>query len=204
MKRIALLAIGMATLFSASAFADWGFWDASRSWIGLIVSNNTQQYDTNWYSLWDSGPGTFVGKNFGPFNLNRGHQLIIQAYDTKTWQAGGSQVWSSEYFYTVYSGARPASPTFTSMGGGWMADLGGGDKKWGNAAVNMDVLTNTGNNSYTLEIYGRIYGVEPIGEYKYDNNAGNTSNFYAFFQVVPEPGVLSGAIALVGLWLRRR
>ncbi len=156
----------------------WGFWDIDRSWIWFQENANV-----NTYSIWNGAPGTLHNHNFGTFSY--GDVLTINGYDTKTWknEGAGGDVTACEYFYTIYpTGNRPPSPVFISMGGGWIADLGNGDQKWGNWNVNANILAGLPTGNYTLEIYGKITGKDcsSCAPYdQYDSNGGN--NYLAYF-----------------------
>ena len=115
----------------------------------------------------------------------------------------------TEYFYTIYTGTRPVSPTFTSLGGGWLSDLGGGNQTWGATGLTVDLLAGlSAGTSYTLEIYGLITGTDPV-DTLYDNNNAAAANYTATFDTapaaIPEPTTMSllglGALAMV---LRRK
>lgn len=203
MKKLFALAV-VCALCTAPALADWGFWNFDRSWIGIRIKIGTSD-TTNWYTLWNGAAGTFHNANLGTLNPNVGDVLQIIAYDTKTWKSGGSDVQQCQYFYTVYEeGNRPGSPTFTSLGGGWLQDLGGGNQKWGNAncnTTNIAALISTVTNR--LEVYGQVYGTLPT-EWKYDNNNNAPANYNARFVVIPEGGMIGLLASAFGLAVLRK
>lgn len=195
MRTVILLSILLCV--AATASADWGLYGADRSWLSIDDGSET------WYSLWDEGTGTFDGQDLGDFET--GDTLDITAFDVKTWKNGDSDVSGAEYFYTVYTGARD-NPSFTSMGGGFLEDLGGGNQKWGATDTSFDLLDSTSaGNTYTVEVYGHITGSGTGGTDQYDNNAGDIDNYSATFDVIPEPNsmLLVGGLAAVVLMLRR-
>lgn len=203
MKKLFALAL-VCALLASSALADWGFYTADRTWIGIltIISGVTNE---TWYNLYDSGQKDWASNPvLGTFNPGAGDVLKIKAYDVKTWKGVGSDVQQCEYYYTVYEdGNRPGSPTYTSLGGSWLQDLGGGNQKWGNAdcnTTNIASLISTATNR--LEVYGRVYGTSP-NEWKYDNGDNPSSNYSAKFIVVPEASVV-GVFMAVLAWLARR
>jgi len=182
-----LVVIVLVAGFANTLFAAWGFWDATRSYV-QFHEKKSGTVQTNTYSLWDSGTGTYNGHDFGIFNIPGGDELVMLLYDTKTWKSDGGNVTGCEYFYTRYTNnLRPASPTFTSLGGGWLQDLGSGNQLWGNHSLTVNIL-ETLNNSKTnvLEIYGQITGTTPSGT-AYDNNNGDSDNYSATFVAMPEP-----------------
>ena len=199
MKKI--LAFALVALMAGAAMADWGFWNDTRSYVNF----NDDGTDT-WLDLWDTGTVNqdFQGYNFGTFVLGV-DVFTLNQYNTKVWKAGGSDVTAVEYFYAIYSGTRPASPTFNSIGGSWQNNTP--FQVWGNGTVNANLLTGlSAGTSYTLEIYGQAVGTTP-NETKYDNNNTAPANYTASFQTaaIPEPATMSllglGALAMV---LRRK
>ncbi|MCX6277932.1 MAG: T9SS type A sorting domain-containing protein [Bacteroidetes bacterium] len=161
-----------STLFAAN----WGLYDADRSWITLNVKAVSEPY-----TLWNSGTGSFQNHNFGTFTSDE--VFTITAFDVKTWKSSGGNVTGCEYYYIIYqTGARPGSPTFTSLGGDFISDLGSGNQKWGRTGISINLLSGLASGgNYTLEIYGRVSGTgDPYG-YLYDNNNGNSSNYSATF-----------------------
>lgn len=172
-----ILSIILGLILPNALLAGWGLWDSDRSYIWFQENSNVITY-----SIWDGAPGTFHNHNFGTFNY--GDVFTINGYDTKTWKNGDSDVTGCEYFYTIYpTGNRPASPVFISMGGGWIQDLSTpGDQKWGNHAVNANILAGLPSGNYTLEIYGKVTGKDcgTCAPYdQYDSNSGN--NYLAYF-----------------------
>ncbi len=163
-------------IFSINIFADWGLWDSQRSYIVLNIKGTSTTY-----SLWDAGTGTFQGTDLGTFTA--GDVFEINNVDVKTWKNGTGDVTGCEYFYVIYeTGARPSSPNFTSLGGGWLENLdNNGNQKWGVANINVDLLSGLEpSKNYTLEIYGRVDGNNPSTS-KYDNNNNSSTNYTATF-----------------------
>jgi len=198
MKRIIL--VSALVCVALTAFADWGLYDSDRSWLAIDDGSET------WYSLWNEGTGTFNGQDLGDFETT--DTLDITAFDVKTWKNGDSNVTGIEYFYTVYTGTRD-NPSFTSMGGGWLEDLGGGNQKWGASSLSFDLLDGTSaGNTYTVEVYGHITGTPGSGTGgtdQYDNNDGDIDNYSATFDVIPEPStmLMTGAVFSLAVLLRR-
>ena len=200
-----LLTIAAIALIAGSTLADWGMWDANRSW--LAVDNGTT---TDWYSLWSEGAGTYEGAYLG--TVAGGGRLALDAFDVKTWKSDPSDVTGAEYFYTVYPfGNRPGDPTFTSLGTAVVLDddLGdgaGGNQKWGiSGPIGADLLTGlTGIGTYTVEVYGRVDGTSP-DQFIFDNNNNPGGNYQATFTLVPEPATWAlMALGACLLALRRR
>ncbi|MCX7848028.1 MAG: hypothetical protein N2595_08380 [bacterium] len=199
-----LIALSLAAALTASwAAADWGFWSADRTWIGIVTVIGGVTNET-WYNLWSNGQKDWTNAFLGTFNPAAGDVLRIKAYDVKTWKTGGSDVQQCQYFYTVYQeGNRPGSPTWTSLGGGWLQDLGGGNQKWGNAncnTTNIAALISTLTNR--LEVYGQVYGTNP-NEWKYDNGGDPNGNYNARFVVIPEASIL-GLLTLAAMFVIHR
>jgi len=204
MRRLLTIAV-IVLLGTGAAFADWGMWEADRSWIA--VDNGTT---IDWYSLWNETPGTFDGAFLGVYAP--ADTLAIDAYDVKTWKTDPSDVTGAEYFYTVYPFAnRPAEPVFTSLGSAVlldddMGDGAGGNQKWGiSDSIGADLLTGlSGVGTFTVEVYGRVDGLSP-DQSIFDNNNNPAGNYQATFTLVPEPAtwalmVLGGCL----LAIRRR
>lgn len=171
MKKITLLLFVM--LFSSFIYAaNWGFWDATRSFVTI---GGTE------YTLWNSGAGSFQGKTF---NVNLGDGLALSSIYANTWRSSGGDVTGIVYYYTIYSGARPSTPTFNSLTCGWLFG-DSSDQKWGNTGLNVNLVQGLGVGSYTLEIYGKLSGTgDPNGDI-YDNNNNNVSNYTAVISISP-------------------
>jgi len=203
-----LLAFALVAMMAGVSFGAWGFYDADRSWVVLDDGDGAAGY-----SLWDSGAGTFQGADLGTFDLTM-DSFTLTGIDTKTFKNGASDVTGVEYFYTIYTGARPGTPVFTSLGGGFLQDYGSGNQQWGATGLTVDLLAGlSAGTSYTLEIYGMITGNDdgnPQNNYnQYDNNNNAPANYTATFDTapaaIPEPATMSllglGALAMV---LRRK
>jgi hypothetical protein len=203
-----LLAFALVAMMAGVSFGAWGFYDADRSWVVLDDGSGPAGY-----SLWNSGAGTFQGADLGMFDLTV-DSFTLTGIDTKTFKNGSSDVTGTEYFYTIYTGTRPKSPTFTSLGGGFLQDYGSGNQQWGATGLTVDLLAGlSAGTSYTLEIYGMITGNDdgnPLNNYnQYDNNNNAPANYTATFDTapaaIPEPATMSllglGALAMV---LRRK
>jgi hypothetical protein len=174
MKKILLISL---VFISFSLRADWGLWDATRSYI-VINENGTQ----NTYSLWDAGSGTFQNHDFGI--ITEGEAFTLISVDTKTWKNGDSDVTGCNYYYVIYPfDERPENPVFTDLGGGFLEDLRGGNQKWGIGGLSTNLLAGLEGGKYTLEIYGRVSGTNPT-EFKYDNNNNSNTNYTAHFTYV--------------------
>lgn len=201
-----LLAIAAVALIATTSksFAAWGLWDGDRSWIGL-----NQNGTTNYWSVWSAGTGTFNGAALGTYSNTS--TLNINAYDVKTFKNGGDNVTGGTFYWTVYSGSRPATPTFSSIALNWISDLdANGNQKWGFTGGTTSILADpavsfTGSNNYTFEFYVQVNGT---GGSVYDNNNGNASNYSATFSTVPEPSTWAllslSAIGMGGYVVRRR
>jgi len=171
MKNSLKITILIMMIFTSSLFADWGMYDADRSWITINENGGSSAY-----TLWNSATGTFDGSNLGTYSS--GHTLQITAFDVKTWKNNGGDVTGVEYFYRVYKQGESA-PSFTSLGGGWIADLGGGNQKWGLASTTVDLLDGVNSaGTWVVEVYGSVTGTTPSTTI-FDNNSG--SNYIATF-----------------------
>jgi len=179
MKKLLLFFVVALLSFQVNA-QNWGFWDATRS---TVTVNGIS------YSLWNSGAGSFQGANLGTYNV--GSTLPLTAYSVNTWKSYGGDVTGSTYYYLIYAtGNRPASPVFTSMGGGWMANIGSnGDQTWGASSLSVNILSGLLAGNYTLEIYGQIDGTGTPSGTQYDNNNSNATNYTATFTVQVGAGV---------------
>lgn len=172
-KTILLLTILCFAFHSFSA--NWGMWDAYRSYIIFTVKTETGFTK----SLWNNGAGEFQNFDFGTFTSSETFQ--ITGYDVKTWKSSGGDVTGCEYFYVIYpTGQRPSSPTFSSLGGKWLENLGDGNQKWGNDGLSVDLLSGLqSGGTYTIEVYGQVSGTGDPNGFQYDNNGG--ANFTATF-----------------------
>jgi len=197
---VAVLALWALPLWAAPEFVL-----TNRSRVAFISSKATKE--TNWYTLWNDTWGTYVGTNLGTYAPASGEALILHAFDTKTY--GTPFFTTCVYFYAVYpTNQRPANPTFTSMDGSLIADLGGDTQQWGrstNDPVNENITATPGLSNgvvYTLEILG--YCSNGTDGAQYEGIGGEGERYTAQFTVaIPEPVV---AVAIVGLLLafRRR
>jgi len=152
------------------SFADWGMFTDDRSWITFNENGSS-----NSYSLYDNGVGTFQSTDFGTYSSSNTFQ--ITAFDVKTWKSGGD-VTGCEYFYRVYKQGSTA-PSFTSMGGGYLSELGGDNQKWGATGLSIDLLSGVNSaGTWVIEVYGQVTGTTPSTTL-YDNNGG--INFTATF-----------------------
>lgn len=203
-KFLTAIAVAALVATASDSIASWGLFDADRSWIGL-----NQNGTTNYWTVWNAGTGTFNGTALGTYS-NTG-TLQISAYDVKTYKNGGDDVTGGTFFWTVYSGARPATPTFSSIALNFIENIGtGGDQKWGFSGGTTSILANpavsfVGSNNYTFEFYVQVNGT---GGSVYDNNNGNPSNYSATFSTIPEPSTWAllglSAIGMGGYVIRRR
>jgi hypothetical protein len=157
-----------ATTLAGTALADsWGYYGVDRSWIGIDAGEGPTPY-----SLDGSGSPAFQGADLG--EIAQGDSLTIVSYDTKTWK-NGADISACQYFYKINDGED------VSMGGRWMADLGGNDQKWGNDAVNADVAAGLAPGTYTLSVHGKITGsTDPAGDIW---EPGETTYYSATFTI---------------------
>jgi len=200
--------VAVLALWALPLLADRGFVLTDRSHVAFISSKATK--DTNWYTLFDNTWGTYVGTNLGTYAPASGEALILHAFDTKTCGTPTEFYTTCVYFYAVYpTNQRPANPTFTSMGGSLIADLGGDTQQWGRSTsdpVNENITATPGLSNgaaYTLEILGYCSN-ETDGAYVVEGIGGEGERYIAqFTMAIPEPVV---AVAIMGLLLafRRR
>ena len=198
------LVFALTALLARISLAEWRFWDEPRSSVYFNV-NGVQEG----YSLWSGGVGNFQNHDFGAFQLT--DTFLLFEYGTRAWEDNGSDVTGAEYFYTIYSGERPASPVFTSLGNSWLFVEGIPYQVWGVTSLYgiADLLDGLSvDTTYTLEMFGQLTGTDdgdPANNYNiYDDNSGN--NFTATFQTisVPEPASMSLlALGALTMSLRR-
>ncbi|MCX7003221.1 MAG: hypothetical protein NTV22_08110 [bacterium] len=206
MKKLLVLTMCLAFWGTTVAkAANWGFWDADRSWIG-IHTKISNVIVTNWYTLWNAGAGTFVNANLGTFNPSAGDELRIAEYNTKTWKGAGGDVTGCEYLYIYYEDGQRGKPSSTSMGGGWLQDLGDGNQKWGSGNVgSANIAGSISTVTNRLEIYGYISGATDPVDAIFDDNNSAPANYDALFYVVPEGGMVGLLTAGLGcLFWRKR
>ncbi|MEA3286787.1 MAG: T9SS type A sorting domain-containing protein [Candidatus Marinimicrobia bacterium] len=173
MKKTIVLLVLTSVLIPVISYANWGMFDADRSWI-TINENGT----SNSYTLWNSATGTFDSHGFGTYSS--GNTFQITAFDVKTYKNSGSNVTGCEYFYRVYKQGSTA-PNFTSLGGGWLEDISGGDQKWGAEDLTVDLLSSVNSSgTWVIEIYGQVTGTSP-DETQYDNNGVSEGKYSATF-----------------------
>ncbi|HPN38559.1 MAG TPA: hypothetical protein PL041_09145, partial [Melioribacteraceae bacterium] len=145
-----LLFILIILFFGPDLYAQdkWGLKDEQRSYIGIKVDDNS----ANWYSLWNSGTGTYHGSTLATFTSNT-QSLSIVGWDVKTWKNDGEDVTGATLYYVIYKqGQRPTTPTFTQVIGGWLVNLTGSDQKWGSGVEHIINISSLDNNStYCLE-----------------------------------------------------
>ena len=197
-----LMVFAAVAMMAGASFGAWGLWSA----VGQYTSVTLDGTPTTLQS--------FNSSNLGSFDLTT-DSLVWSAYSVNTFKNGASDVNGVEYFYTVYTGARPGTPTFTPVAGNWLTDIGSGNQSWGATAMTIDILDYAGllpSTTYTLEIYGRVQGTDDGNSannyWQYDNNSSAPANYTATFATtaaVPEPATMSllglGALAMV---LRRK
>ncbi|MFM2359372.1 MAG: hypothetical protein RLY16_1365, partial [Bacteroidota bacterium] len=149
------------------------------------------------------GGNFFQNTNLGTHVQNSG-TLTFNGAEIKTFKnPATANICGSKLFYTIYAGARPASPVFSSINmpffsncvAGNFADFYGGpcspgDQKW--QAINAGIdLTNMAPGGYTLEVYYQIIGdnnsTSLCRDTTYANNGG--SNFISNFTIVSPPTI---------------
>lgn len=163
----------LVLLIPITVLADWGLWDADRSYITFNVKGSTVTK-----TVWYSGAGNYQNFDFGTFLTGDIFQLT--AYDIKTWKNSGGDVTGGTFYYVIYiKGNRPGSPAFSSIANGWLAELGGGNQKWGFTGGTTNMLSGLAAGEYTIEIYSTMNGNTPT-KTEYDNNSG--SNYIAHFR----------------------
>lgn len=162
-----LLLISLVFSLSTTVLADWGYYDAFRSYIG--IEKNSAGATT--YTVWNSGAGS-EGTTVTEINVS--DQLKITFYDVKTYKNTGGDVTGGTFYYTIYKDGNRGTPSFTSRSVSWLEELGGGNQKWGFAANSADILnglTLEGNATYIIEYYSSMNGTTPTATI-YDNNGG--------------------------------
>lgn len=165
-------------LLSPQITAQWHLYDSHRSYIAIYKKQGIES--TNWYTLWNSGTGTFEGSSLGHISSTT-DELKISAYDVKIDKTAGGDVTGCTYYYVIYeAGNRPSSPAFVPMVGGWIENIGGNSnlQKWGASTLSYNLLTNVEpGKTYSVEVYGSVAGNNPAILYDSDNG----SNYIATF-----------------------
>ncbi|MBE2281295.1 MAG: T9SS type A sorting domain-containing protein [Ignavibacteriaceae bacterium] len=165
-----------AFLFSSYSFAEWGFFESDRSWIGIKINTSS-----NSYTLWNDGTGTFHNTNLG-FLSSTSNDFEITFWDVKTFKNSGSDVTGVSLWYRIYKVGGEGG-AFIEVVGGFLQDLGSGNQKWGNTVTNDINPGNLDPNShYYLEVYISANGTNP-NETRFDSNNG--INYRATFYTGP-------------------
>ncbi len=160
-----------------------------------------------------SGVNAISTNNFNSFlgsYIERAGNLTMAGGEVKTWfnrsesEGEAVGVCGVNLYFAVYpEGNRPASPSFTSIPLSYFDSCsngafptGGpcsvGDEKWQTTGGTYG-LSTFAPGTYTLEVYYRVSGTSsvdgenPCGEYVYDNNNNNPTNYTASFTVTPAP-----------------
>ena len=122
-----------------------------------------------------STSSNFDGQNFGTGLTS----LKIKWTEVRTFKNGTDNITGTTLFYSVYP-TSGGSPTFTSEGISFGANIGGGDQRW-TEVLDIELISSLNpSTNYTLEIYSTAAFTYDSGSGTHFNDAGG-SNFKATF-----------------------
>ena len=148
MKKILLISL---VFISFSLRADWGLWDAERSYIEFKVNGTS-----NWKTVWNAGIGDVLNWDAG--DITPSQTFTINSFNIKTYKNSGSDVTGGTFYYRIYKNNSLGS--FNSQSVSWQSDIDGdGNQQWGFQNQELDLLSGlTEAGNYVVEFYSAMNG----------------------------------------------
>jgi hypothetical protein len=134
--------------------------------------------------------------NFDGSNLGLISNLELSGARISTFKNNGADVTGAFIHYRVYEQSS-VPPSFTEQSISFAENLGGGDQRWEQSGLNIDLLSGLPGGDYTLEVYFRITKDCCSGQV-FQNNSG--ANYSADFSI-PYRTTNDGNWDVSGTWI---
>ena len=123
----------------------------------------------------DQEANVFDGTNLGLITT-----LELNGARIRSFKNGGADVTGAFIHYRVYEqGTTP--PAFNAQSINFAANLGGGDQRWEQSTLTIDLLSGLTGGDYTFEVFFRITTTGCCGGEVFQSNSG--SNYSADFSI---------------------
>jgi hypothetical protein len=173
-----VLTLFLALTFGIQLYSGSGIF---QTYIILDVDNGGNNYYAG--GINSDGATTI----FNDSNYNTPSSLILKGGEIKTFKNGGSNVSGAFLNYRVYKQGNTAG-SFVELSLPYDSELGGGDQRWDETDLSIDLLALAadGNGTYNIEVFWKATSSD---QDHFDSNFMN--NFIATFDIAVMPVTFS-------------